>query len=109
MVFANPRHHFQDGLRSAATKVLNNYELDVEGKPMRSPATVEPARSVATVLRSAVSSVTTFLRSPASLMFNVNRLNSQEEQGHPNLYRPVELELATHVEPPHSFGEIEEA
>ena len=98
VVFANPRHQFQDGLRSAAAKVLNNYELDMEGKPMRSPATVEPAQSVATVLRSA-----------ASLMFNVNGLNSQEEQGHPNLYRPVELELATHVEPPHSYGEIEEA
>ena len=37
--FANPRHHFQDGLRSAATKVLNNYDLDMEGKHVKNPAT----------------------------------------------------------------------
>ena len=40
VVLANPRHIFQVGLRSAATKVLNNYELDMEGNAMRSPATV---------------------------------------------------------------------
>ena len=47
VVFANPRHHFQDGLRSAATKILDNYELDVEGNPVRSPAnTIVPVRNV---------------------------------------------------------------
>ena len=34
---ANPRkNHFEVGLRSAATKVLNNYELDMEGNPVSS-------------------------------------------------------------------------
>ena len=28
VLLANPRNHFQVGLRSAATKVPNNYELD---------------------------------------------------------------------------------
>ena len=43
------------------------------------------------------------------MTLNISGLNtsSQEEQGHPNLYRPVELELTTHVQPLHS-GEIEE-
>jgi hypothetical protein len=68
VVLANPRNGFQIGLRSAAIKVLNNYELDMEGNPVRSPATV--VRGVSTVLRSAVSSVATQLRSN----------NSQEEQ-----------------------------
>ena len=40
VLLANPRHHFQAGLRSAATKVLNNYELDIEGNPATNPATV---------------------------------------------------------------------
>ena len=92
MVLANPRHGFQVGLRSAATKVLNNYELDMEGKPVRSPVTVVP-------------SVSTALRSAASLMLNVT---SHREHGQPNLHGPVEL--ATRVEA-HSTasGEIEEA
>ena len=96
VALANPRHHFQVGLKSAATKVLNNYGLDMEGNPVRSPATSEsvPMRSVATVLRSAT-----------TLMLNVSGLNSQHlERGHPNLHRP-----ATRVEPTHSFGEIEKA
>ena len=66
----------------------------MDGSPVWSPATV-------------VWSVSNALRSAASLTLNVSGLNSQEEQGHPNLYRPVELELTTHVQPPHS-GEIEE-
>jgi hypothetical protein len=52
VMVANPRHHFEVGLRNAATKVLNNYELDMgrEGNPTStSPATV--LWSVATVLR----------------------------------------------------------
>ena len=92
--FSKPQDQFQDGLRSAATKVLTNYDLDMDGSLVRSPATV-------------VWSVSNALRSAASLTLNVSGLNSQEEQGHSNLYRPVELELTTHVEPPHS-GEIEE-
>jgi hypothetical protein len=89
VVFANPRHHhFPVGLRSAATKVLNNYELDMEGNALRSPATV-------------LWSVSTVLRSAATLMLNVNGLNSQG-QGYPKLHRP-----ATRVEPVHSSGEPE--
>ena len=91
---ANPRHQFQVGLRSAATKVLNNYELDMEGNPVRSPAT-------------ALWSVATVLRNTATLMLNVNGMNSQEEQGHPKFHRPVTVELATRVER-HSSGKIEE-
>jgi hypothetical protein len=74
------------------------------------PATIVESHGVATVLRKAISSVATFLGSAASWMLNVIGLNSQEEQGHTNLYGPLELELATHVQvEPHSFGEIEEA
>ena len=40
VAFAKPQDHFQDGLRSAATKVLTNYNLDMDGSPVRSPATV---------------------------------------------------------------------
>ena len=95
VAFANPQDHFQDGLRSAASKVLINYNLDMEGNPVTTPATV-------------VWGVSTVLRSAASLMTNVSGLNAQEERGH---YRTAgsELELATHVEPPHSYGGIEEA
>jgi hypothetical protein len=93
VVLANPRNGFQIGLRSAAIKVLNNYELDMEGNAVRSPATV--VRGVSTVLRSAVSSVATQLRSN----------NRQEEHGHPNLHRP--MELTTAVESTHSSGERE--
>ena len=91
VVLANPRHCFHVGLRSAATKVLNNYDLDIEGKPVRSPATVEW-------------SVGSGLRIAASFMLNAT---SHREQGvgRPNLHGPVEL--ATRVEP-HSSS-IEEA
>ena len=111
VVYANPRHHFQDGLRSAATKVLNNFQLDMEGNPVRSGEVGSPVtvlKSVATALRSAVSSVATFLKSAASWMLKDIGLNTnrQEVQGHQNL--SVELELAPHVEP-HSSGDIEEA
>ena len=81
-------------LRSAATKVLNNYELDIEGNPVTNPATV-------------LWSVATPLRSTATLVSNINGLNSQDsEQGHPKLHRPVDQ--ATRVEPVHLSGEIEE-
>ena len=40
VVFAKPQDQFQDGLRSAAIKVLTNYNLDMDGIPVRSPATV---------------------------------------------------------------------
>ena len=33
VVFADPRRRFQVGLRSVATKVLKNYDLDIEGNP----------------------------------------------------------------------------
>ena len=93
VVLANSRHHFQVGLRSAAIKVLNNYELDMEGNAMRSPATV-------------LWSVATALRSAATLMIDVSGLNSQEK-GHPNLHKPVDS-VTARVEPTHSSGEIEE-
>jgi hypothetical protein len=97
VVLANPRHGFQVGLRSAATKIQENYELDTEGNPVRSPATV--VWNFATVLRSAASLT-------RMLNFRHGGLNSQEEQleGHPNLHRPVELNADTRVEPPHSSG-----
>ena len=77
----------------------------MEGNPVKSPATRAVVWSVATVLRSAVSSISTQLKSTASLMLNIN---GQEEQGLPNLHKPVEL--VTAVEPPHSepSGEREE-
>ena len=37
MVLANPRYRFQASLRSVATKVLNNYQLDIEGNPLTAP------------------------------------------------------------------------
>jgi len=80
--FANPRHDFRGNLRSAATKVLNNYGLDMEGNSV-SPATVVPVRSVCAFLRSAD-------------LFGVRIL--LQERGHFELGRPVEL--ATRVEPP---------
>ena len=76
VVLANPRHGFQVGLRTAAIKVLDNYELDMERNPVKSPATRAVVWSVATVLRSAVSSISTQLKSTASLMLNIN---GQEE------------------------------
>ena len=80
----------------------------MEGNPVRgevgSPVTV--LKSVATALRSAVSSVATFLRSAATWTLKDIGLNTNsQEQGHQNL--SVELELAPHVEP-HSSGDIEE-
>ena len=102
VVFADPRRHFQDGLRSAATKVLNNYELDIEGNIVKSPAG-------ATVVQEW--SIATFLRSAPSLILNVgsgSNLNSQEDLDRQrNFRRP--MGLATRLEPPHAFGEIEEA
>jgi hypothetical protein len=93
VVFANPRHQFQIGLRSAATKVLNNYELDMDGKPVRSSTAV-------------FWSVATVLRSTATLMLNVTGLNSQDsKQGHPNWHRRVDPD--TRVEPANSSGDIE--
>ena len=94
VVLANPRHGFQVSLRSAATKVLNNYELDMEGEPVRSPATVEW-------------SVGSGLRSAASFMLNATS-HREQEVGQPNLHGQMPVELATRVEP-HSTGEIEEA
>ena len=98
VVLADPQHGYQVGLRNAATKVLKNYKLDREGIPVRSPATVA-LNAAATVLRRAAS---------LNRMLNVSHggLNSQEEQGRPNLHRPVELAI---VEAPHSSGETEEA
>ena len=94
VVIANPQHRFRDGLRSAATKILINYNLDMKGKFAGGPDTI--------VRRNAVSSVATFLGSAASWMLNVSRLI--EERRQTNL--PVELE---YVEPPRSSGDIEEA
>jgi hypothetical protein len=91
---ANPRHHFEVGLRSAATKILNNYELDMEGKPAKSPAS------------SALWSVSIPQRT-ASLMLNVNVNQDSEGRWQANLNRPVDPD--TRVEPANSSEEIEEA
>jgi len=92
VVLANPGHDFQVGLRSAASKVLNNYELDMEGNPVRSRDTV-------------LWSVATVVRGTAMLMINVSRLNSQE-RGHPELHRPEDPATGTHVESARSSEEI---
>jgi len=73
--------HFQVGLKSAAIKVLNNYELDMEGNPVRSRVT--GSWSVATVVKGVL----------AMLMTNGSRLNSQE--GHPELHRPEDPATGT--------------
>ena len=84
VMFADPRyhHHFGSGLKSAAIKVLNNYELDMEGKALKKSSSDTVLWSVVTVLRNATT----------VLMLNVND-DGQEEQGHclKNLHRPVEL------------------
>ena len=52
VVLANPQHGFQVGLRRAAIKVLNNYELDIidlEGNPVRSPVSATSAVSSSSV------------------------------------------------------------
>ena len=103
VVIANPQHRLGDGLRSAATKILINYNLDMKGKSAGGPDTIVRRNGVTAILRNAVSSVTTFLGSAASRMLNVSGL-IKERPRHTN--SPVELE---NVEPPHSSGDIEEA
>ena len=63
---ANHQRHSQV-VRSAATKVLNNYKLDMEGKPLRSLTTV-------------LESVATDSRSETTSMLNDNDLNRQEKE-----------------------------
>ena len=88
----DPQCHFQDSLRSAATKVLNNYKLNTEGNPLEeSPTSNTSTTSTTTFLES----VATDPRSEAT-MPNDNRLDSRE-RGHSELYRRVER--ATHVGP----------
>ena len=94
---ANPRPGFQVGLRSAATRVLENYGLDAEGN---SRAEKNPA--------SVVWKFPTDLRSAASLTRRLSGGLNTEEQGHPNLNSPVGLATAIRVEPPHSSGETGE-
>ena len=72
---ANLQCHSQV-VRSAATKVLDNYKLDMEGNPLGSPTTV-------------LESVAASPRNAATLMSNDGGLNSQEN-GH--------LDPATRVE-----------
>ena len=99
--FANldPRHRFHDRLRSAAIKVLRNYRLGMEGQSVGVPAALERYGVATGLLNVALSMLTV----------RVGWLNDREEQGDRNLQEPVELELGTHVEPPHSSGDIEEA
>jgi hypothetical protein len=124
VVLANPQDRSQDGLRSAATKVLKNYELDMEGKSVGGPTTIRVVGShgVGTVLRKAGSSVATILGNAASWMLNVIglNLNSRKKQrrrsdesrlGRSNSYElsyhPVDL--VTPVQSPHSFLGVEQA
>ena len=98
---ADPQHKFPLRLRNAATKVLNNYELDWEKIPLESPTTdlvniaIEPRGEIIPMLP----------------MLNDSRSNFQE-QGHSELYRLADQatreDLSTHVEPVHSSEEIEE-
>ena len=74
---ANLQRHSQV-VRSAATKVLNNYKLDMEGKPVGSLTTV-------------LENVTTFPRNAATSMSNGSGLNSQEKK-HPDPAMHVESE-----------------
>ena len=99
VVFANPQHHFQIGLRSAATKVLNNYELDLDGKPVTSSTTVLWIRRVANALKSTVTLILNII--------GLTRNNQDSKQGHPNLHRQVDPVADTRVESAHSFGDIE--
>ena len=94
---ANPQPGFQVGLRSTATRVLKNYGLDAQGnsRAEKNPASV--AWKISTVLRSA-----------ASLTRRLSGGLDKEEQGHPNLHRPVGLATGKRVEPPHSSGETGE-
>ena len=89
---ANPQRHSQV-VRSAAIKVLNNYKLDMEGNPLRSPTVV-------------LESVATDPRSETTSMLNDSDLNRQE-RGYLESYRLEDL--AMHVEPAHSSEEVEEA
>ena len=86
---ANPQRYSQV-VRSAATKVLNNYKLDMEGNPL-GPTALE--------------SVATDPRSETTSTLNDNDLNRQE-RGHLEPYRLEDL--ATHVESAHSSEEVEE-
>ena len=94
---ANLRHGFQVGLRSAATRVLENYGLDAEGN---SRAEKNPA--------SIVWRISTVLRSSASLTRRLSGGLDKEEQAHPNFHRPVGLATGKRVEPPHWSGETGE-
>jgi hypothetical protein len=100
VVLANPQNHFQVGLpvRSAATKVLKNFELDMEGNP-GPPCALARSAAKASVMIMAVRS---------AFMFS----NSQGEQarGDPELQNPVDPAMRR-VEQVHSSGdsgEIEE-
>ena len=98
VVFANPRHHFQDSLRSAASKVLSNYELDMQGNPVKNPVNATASWSISTVLSTAT-----------LILLNINGRNDHDpEHGYSgsNLHRPVDPD--TRVEPAHSSGEIKE-
>ena len=93
VILAKPQLNFPVRLRNAATKVLKNYKLNREGKPLE--------RHTTTVLEN----VATDPRGETIPMLNDPMSNFQEE-GHSELYRLEEL--ATHVEPAHSSEEVEE-
>ena len=52
VVYGIPQYHFYEGLRSAATKVLSNFKLVMEGNQVRRS---ESCYRLATIPRSAVS------------------------------------------------------
>ena len=62
----DPQHDVQNRLRGAAAKILSNYKLDREGKPLESPTTV-------------LESVANVPRDDASSTSNDNGSNSQEQ------------------------------
>ena len=87
---ANSKRHSQV-VRSASTKILNNFKLDIEGNPLRSPATTSVLEGVAT-----------FPRNAATSMSNDNDLYSQEK-GHPDPATRVESEEIEDVK--NEFGD----
>jgi hypothetical protein len=87
---ANPRHRYQVSLRITANKVLKNYGLDIEGRPLKS--SVSPGL---------------FVNSTTPLMSNVNGPSNHDSQkGHPaSSHRPVAPDRR--VESVYSSREIE--
>ena len=87
---ANSQRHSRI-VRRTATKVLNNYKLDIEGNPLRSPTT------------SVLERVATFPRNAATSMSNDNDGLYSQEKGPPDPATRVESEEIEDVK--NEFGD----